>query len=409
MNQILYVRSKAFALFSLVLFLTVESWAQMPSVYVPQQQEQQAPLAAEDDTWWYVTIFLLGVGLVGAVIWWNTTRKTNQQETGTSVRNAAKSAKPAPKSEHFDAEQELEWYRKNYKAAKAAEPERYPKNFPRTSKVLNETANFRAPQENSARENKEEKKELEFAELPVATFEEMRRASSFELLPLSNDPALLSAIEQSSDEMEEDEELRDLSLRVLAAFKTRNAAESLGQIALYDLSANLRSKAVAALADFDHESVFENILLACADPTREVRASAARGLFRLSFDRADAWTRIVETNDEFRMRQAARAAVEADLVERSFDRLIHEDHKIAYEAFALTVLLIKAGESEKVFGAIENHRNQKVKLALLHALKIANDENVLPNLYALLENNAVSPELKKKADEAIQSFELVTA
>jgi HEAT repeat protein len=248
-----------------------------------------------------------------------------------------------------------------------------------------------------------------FEELPISSFSELKPAAEYDLLPLSNDPALMSAIEQTQDEFEEDEEVRGLALRILTAFKSRNAAEALGQIALYDISSNLRSKAATTLAEFDHESVFENLLLACADPTREVRAAAARGLFRLSFDRADAWTRIAETRDEFRMRQAARAAAEADLVERSFDRLIHPDRKVAYEAFALTALLIKAGESERIFAAIEKHRDTKVKLALLHVLSVVKDEETLPNLYALLEQNSISPEIKAKADQIIHSFDLVPA
>lgn len=408
MNKILYVRNKIIGLLSLAFFLSIESWAQMPSVYVPQQQQAPSSAAPEDDTWWYVTLFLLSLGLIGAVIWWKAIRKTADYEPEKTVKNSNKSVKSERRDENLAAEREREWYRKNQKSEKPREADNYPKNFPRTSAVLSENANLRQPvQSDLGKKNKDEVKEAEFSELPIASFTELKKAQRFDALPLSNDPALLSAVEQSSDEFEEDEEVRDLALRILAAFKTKNSAESLGQIAHYDLSANLRSKAVSALADFDHESVFENVLLACADPTREVRAAAARGLFRLSFDRADAWTRIFETKDEFQMRQAARAAVEADLVERSFDRLIHADQKIAYEAFALIVLLIKAGETEKIFNAIENHRNQKVKLALLHVLQIANDESALPYLYALLENNAVSADLKQKADEAIKSFEMV--
>ncbi len=74
---------------------------------------------------------------------------------------------------------------------------------------------------------------------------------------------------------------------------------------MYDISSNLRSKAVSVLADFDHESVFETVLLCCADPTREVRAAAARALFNLSFERSDSWARIAQCDDEFRMVQAA--------------------------------------------------------------------------------------------------------
>ena len=144
-------------------------------------------------------------------------------------------------------------------------------------------------------------------------------ARPFMQLPISNDDALLSAIEQTQDEFEEDESVRELAVRILARFETKNSVESLSQVALYDLSSTLRSKAVGILSDFDHESVFETLLLACADPTREVRAAAARGLFRLSFDRSDCWMRIAESNDEFRMRHAARAAIAGDLVERSFD------------------------------------------------------------------------------------------
>ena len=99
-------------------------------------------------------------------------------------------------------------------------------------------------------------------------------------------------------------------------------------------------------------------MLACADPTREVRAAAARGLFRLSFDRADAWKRIIDTKDDFRMSHAARAATESGIVAKSFDRLLHDEMKIAYEAFALVGLLIKAGETDQIFEAIRENKGR---------------------------------------------------
>src|SRR5204863_3413244 len=199
----------------------------------------------------------------------------------------------------------------------------------------------------------------------------------------SHDPSLLNAIEQANDEFEEDEEVRDLAVRILTAFRTRNSVEALAQIALYDLSSNLRSKSVSILTDFDHESVFETILLACADPTREVRAAAARGLFRVNFDRADAWKRLIEAGDEYRMSHAVRAAIEAGLTQRSFDRLVHDDLKIAYEAFALVALMITAGEDKEIFDAIRDHRDERVKFALLHVLKVIHDERSLDGLMEL--------------------------
>jgi hypothetical protein len=396
MDQILNFRKKAISVSSLVFFLAVETWAQLPSVHVPQQ-EQQLP-QAEDDTWWYVTLFLLILGLAAAVVWLYSSKKDSRSLSVQPEKKPLKQKKNNWDADSVDADKELEWFRKNQKVISKKTAGRIGEKTLSANKAVNKSE----PAEEKAQNAK-------FEDLPVSAFAELAPSKEYALLPLSNDPALMSAIEQSQEEFEEDEEVRDLALRILAAFKTRNSAESLGQIALYDLSSSLRSKAVTTLAAFDHESVFENILLACADPTREVRAAAARGLFRLSFDRADAWMRIFETNDEFRMRQAAHAALEADLVERTFDRLVHPDQKIAYEAFTLTALLIKAGETEKIFKAIENHRDEKVKLALLHTLSVVKDENTLPNLYALLEQNSIPKQIKEKADKIIQSFELVPA
>ena len=205
----------------------------------------------------------------------------------------------------------------------------------------------------------------------------------------------MSAIEQVQDEYEEDEEVRDLSLRILAAFKTRNSIEALSQIALYDLSSNLRSKAVTTLTEFDHESVFEPILLACADPTREVRAAAARGLFRLSFDRADAWTRIAETSDEFKNPTIGTRSDRSGFGQTSFERLAAHDIKSAYEAFTLMALLIKAGETEKVFDALENNSDANVRKAILHIIKITKEQMGVDGLYLMLEQGNLPLELQK--------------
>lgn len=413
MDKISSICNKLTVAFLLLLFFAVEIWAQMPSVHVPNREAETSTAATpaappmEDDTWWYVTVFLLLLGLAGALFWWYNTKKVEQTKIARGGKQPAKTIKNTHENDAVDAEKEMEWYRKNQKSMGKKEAGKSRKNPLQVGDPLNTPTTARNL-ENDANANGEIRV-WKFEELPISSFSELKPAAEYDLLPLSNDPALMSAIEQTQDEFEEDEEVRSLALRILTAFKSRNAAESLGQIALYDISSNLRSKAATTLAEFDHESVFENLLLACADPTREVRAAAARGLFRLSFDRADAWTRIAETKDEFRMRQAARAAAEADLVERSFDRLIHPDRKVAYEAFALTALLIKAGEAERIFAAIEKHRDTKVKLALLHVLSVVKDEETLPHLYAILEHNSIAPEIKTKADQIIHSFDLVPA
>ena len=283
------------------------------------------------------------------------------------------------------------------KAKKKAAKKKFPEGMPQPSKIF-------------GGDSGEENNILEFnPPLPVFAFQKLERARPFNALPISNDDALLSAIEQTHEEYEEDEEIRDLAVRILQAFRTRNAVEALSQVALYDLSSAVRSKAVSILADFDHESVFEAILLASADPTREVRAAAARAFTRLSFDRADAWSRIMETGEEGKMRHAARAAIAGGYVERIFERLIHRDTKYAYEAVALVALLIRAGETDVIFEKLKMSKDAELQRAILHVIKITDDQSILNELYALLEERFISADLRKAVDETIEAIGLVTA
>ena len=378
----------------LFLIAAYEISAQAPRLVLP---DEGIPEPAEDYTWWYVSIFILAIGLTAAIIW---KFKVKNEEQANAARTKFKRQKPA-RDGSLDAEKEMEWLRKNQKIINkhhGRKPigKKLPDNFPQTSRVLNRGKNEVPP-------------ETDENVLPIFSIHQLERSRPFTQLAISNDESLINAVEQAHDEFEEDEMIRELAMRVLAAFRTRNSVEALSQMAVYDLSSNLRSKAVAILAEFNHESVFEAILSACADPTREVKAAAARALFKITFDRSDAWTRIHETNDNYRMKHAARAAIAGEIVERSFDRLIHKDSKAAYEAFSLVALLINAGETREVFKAIEYHPNKNIKLALLHIIKVLKNEETLSDLYSLLEVGNLPDEIKKEVEKAIESYELVSA
>ncbi|HEX8736717.1 MAG TPA: hypothetical protein VF721_15405 [Pyrinomonadaceae bacterium] len=377
---------------SLLLLAASSVFAQMPTPIPPKAQE------SEDYTWWYVSLFILLLGLVGAVGWWLNSKKSAK----AAAQNKPKEQKGDSWENALDVDKELEWLRKNQGVInkrgnkRNAAKKKFPEGMPQPSKVFGG---------NSA---EEVVPELNIP-LPVFGIQKLERARPFSALPISNDEALLSAVEQTHEEYEEDEEIRDLAVRILQAFKTRNAVEALSQVALYDLSATVRSKAVSILADFDHESVFEAIVLASADPTREVRAAAARAFTRLSFDRADAWSRISESGEEGKMRHAARGAIEGGYVERIFDRLIHRDTKYAYEAVALLSLLIRAGETGLIFEKLKTSKDPQLQRAILHVIKITDDQSVLNELYALLEEKFISADLRKAVDETIEAIGLVTA
>lgn len=248
---------------------------------------------------------------------------------------------------------------------------------------------------------------LKYINLPISSFSEVRASRPFEDLPSSDDRELNEAIDTLLDEFEESEEKRGQAMRVIAANRSKNSVDALTQAAFYDVSANLRSRAVTILTDFDHESCFEPILLACADPGREVRAAAARGLFKLSCDRANAWTRILESNDEFRIKNAVRAAEEANIVRNTFDRLIHADIKMSYEAFVLSALIVRSGETELLFFALKNHADPNVRRAILHVLDIAGDERVVEPISNVLSQQLLTADLAEKAGGVMRKFENV--
>lgn len=207
-----------------------------------------------------------------------------------------------------------------------------------------------------------------------------------EPLPFSDAEQLLEVIEQSQD-FDADETTREIAVLELSEHKTSNAVEALAQIALYDECSRLRINAVQALGEFDHESTFEPILLACIDVAREVRAAAARSLSRLNFDRGAAFNRIVESGDPERLRLAAMACVDAGLIGHAFSRLVHEDRKQSTEAFAMIRLLVAAKNYQPIINTINNHQDSSVRLATIQALKTLKPANAASELQVLLSND----------------------
>jgi hypothetical protein len=393
--------ARLLGLFSLSAAAITTAAAQSPLLKEKQFVEANSGSGA---MFWGIFIFILGVGT--AIFFWRRSRSRNVSEQAND-ESRYRNIYDTKTSEEFDGDQELEWLRQAKKSARTTKKTTI-KYGPKRAEAAKhaETAEQLSF---DTRVFQEKMRMLQYSQLPINSFKELTPSKAFDPLPQSNDKALLNAIEQANEEFEEDEAIRELAVRVLAAFRTSNSVDALSQIALYDLSANVRSKSVTILTDFDHPSVFEAILLACADPTREVRAAAARGLFRLNFDRADAWKRLIETADEFRMSHAVRAAVEAGIVQKSLERLVHEDMKISYEAFALAALMIKAGETKEIFGAIRDHKDERVKFALLHVLKAIGDPRTEMPLADLLLANKFSADVTKRINDVIHSFERVAA
>lgn len=396
-------RKQASALFTSAFFVLISA-ATIFAQARPVPPPPPVAVRAEDYTWWYVSLFVLVLGLAGTIFWHLNNKKLKEAALQAKTKEKTNSDREL---NSVDGNKELEWLRKNQKLVGKTNKRTTPKK--KQPVISSPTAAVLETNDGAQEVLSSGTANAIQPSLPVFSIERLELARPFDALPISDDDDLMTAIEQAYDEFEEDEEVRDLAVRILTAFKKRNSVEALSQIALYDLSANLRSRAVSVLSEFDHESVFETILLSNADPTREVRAAAARSLTKLSFDRADAWTRIAETGEEGRITQAARAAIESGFVDMSFDRLVSKDSKQAYEAFTLMALLINAGETEKIFNALENHRDTNVRQAILHIIKVTKDQRAVDGLCALLEKNTLPIDLQEAVDRTIEEIGFVTA
>src|SRR5439155_14462507 len=120
--------------------------------------------------------------------------------------------------------------------------------------------------------------------------------------------------------------------------------------------------------------------IALSDESRIVRAAAARTLTSLHFDRAEAYVRVMETADADMLHRVAQACVTTRIVAQAVDRLASEDRRQAFEAFSLFSLLARAEKIEPIIDAIENHRDDEVRLCAVRVLNVAGQPSLAPRL-----------------------------
>jgi HEAT repeat protein len=228
-------------------------------------------------------------------------------------------------------------------------------------------------------------------------------SSTVEELPEDCDDEQLAkglSLLESSDVPERSE-----ALKKLAQFRVRSSIRALAFVARNDSEPNNRSIAISSLGSIDHESVFPAILIGMADDTREVRAAAARALNRLSFDRADAYVRVIETSDQQTIHDVASACVQAGIVSQNLDRLASSDHRQAYETFSLICLLAKAAMNDPILDAITSHPNMAVRLNAVHLLASTDQPGIFEQLRELAVRDEVCEEVKTALLEAMYKLD----
>ena len=224
-------------------------------------------------------------------------------------------------------------------------------------------------------------------------------ASEVEDLPEgSNDPTLAEALASLESKSVEE---RSEALKTLVQFPVQSSVGAIMLVARDDSEPAIRSQAISSLAAINHESVFAAVLLGLSDETREVRAAAARSLSRFSFDRADAYVRVIQSGDEETIQKVAKACIQAGIVSQNLDRLASSDHRQAYEAFTLICLLAKAKISEPILDAIADHANIDVRLKAVHLLACTGEPEIYEQLRELAVKDGMREDVKTALLDAI--------
>ena len=232
-------------------------------------------------------------------------------------------------------------------------------------------------------------------------------AATVEDLPAhSDDEGLERALLEIQDE---NASQRLDGAKELARYQVRSAIEALMTLARLDPDSSVRSQAISSLSAISHESVFPAVLIGMADESREVRAAAARSLSHLSFDRSDAYIRVLETNDEVLIPEVARACIKAGIVSQGIDRLSSGDRRQAYETFSIISLLARARLFQPMLDAIANHSKLDVRLATLRLLTNTREPEVFEQLRELAMREDLGEELRTALLEAMYRLDQSTA
>jgi HEAT repeat protein len=236
-----------------------------------------------------------------------------------------------------------------------------------------------------------------------AVSDSYERFVSFEELPPGDDDQELATALAS---LEGAEEAARISVaQELALHSVQAAVTALTAMVIDDAEPSVRAAAVSSLGSIDHETVFGPVLIGLGDESRIVRAAAARTMTSLHFDRADAYVRLMETADADLLKKVAQACVATGIVAQAVDRLASEDRRQAYEAFSLFSLLARAQETAPIVDAIENHRDEEVRLCAVRVLNMAGQTGVVPKLRELAARDSLSENVRTAVLEALYKLD----
>jgi hypothetical protein len=162
-----------------------------------------------------------------------------------------------------------------------------------------------------------------------------------------------------------------------------------------------RAAAVGNLPRMGGEEAFRHVSAAFDDQSIEVRSAAARAMFDLQEDRAAAFTRALREATPERRRKIGAAIASSGLANEAIRNLTGESRDKTFDAFSLLFLMSKAGETQPLMRAIEEHSNIDVRLAVVKLLALSGQPDILPAFRRMAVRGSLPPEVRSAVMEAI--------
>lgn len=179
-----------------------------------------------------------------------------------------------------------------------------------------------------------------------------------------------------------------------------NVPESIAQRLLSE-DANERAAAITDLGRLGNDVAFHEISAAFDDSSTAVRSAAARSLYQMQDDRAEAFTRALREAAPERRRNIGAAIASSGLANEAIGQLTGASRDKTYEAFSLLFLMAKAGEVHPLIRAIESHPDSEVRLAVVKLLALSGQKEILPAFRRLAVRGSLPTEVRSAVMEAI--------
>lgn len=217
---------------------------------------------------------------------------------------------------------------------------------------------------------------------PLRVDWELREPPEMEALPqMVEDDSFFDALVDIEDE---EAMVRCLAARILAKYRTKNSVKLLSRVVMDDLDNEVKLEAVDSLKTLAHESCFAPLLIAASDENPNVKQAAVKAFTSLSFNLADNYARLLQSNDEELMKRAAKSCIVTGLVHKAFIQIISYNYEQGYEGFVLLSLLARAGEAKPLMDAITKHPNMDVRTLCIRIMNEVHKPEVKEEMYGLL-------------------------